>query len=228
MSQREAIHCPVRPIRPKPQIVTNHHYRSEGLAANLISQEAVLRVAECDIVFGCMDGVEGRHVLNRLATFYNLPYFDAGVRLDADGQAGIERIAGAVHYLQPGLSSLLSRGVYSMARVEAEEMQRSNPDMYRRQVKEGYLRGVEEDRPAVISVNMFFARAWEQHAMHPTRLVLHRPAEQRATDNTRRVRLPPPTEERHFLFWSPSIATMARWLSYSGFDAEKPLERVRC
>jgi hypothetical protein len=29
--------------------------------------------------------------------------------------------------------------------------------MYRRQVKEGYLRGVEEDRPAVISVNMFFA-----------------------------------------------------------------------
>jgi hypothetical protein len=128
-----------------------------ALQGNLISPEAVRRVAECDVVFGCMDGVEGRHMLNRLATFYTLPYFDVGVRLDADGKGGIDRIAGAVHYLQPGLSSLLSRGVYDMPRVEAEEMRRMNPDMYRLQVKEGYLRGVAEDRPAVITVNMFFA-----------------------------------------------------------------------
>jgi ThiF family/Prokaryotic homologs of the JAB domain len=124
---------------------------------NLIDPEVVRTVAECDIAFGCMDGVEGRHLLNRLATFYNMPYFDVGVRLDADGAGGIERIAGAVHYLQPGRSSLLSRNVYSMARVDAEEMRRTNPDLYRQQIKEGYLRGVEEDRPAVISVNMFFA-----------------------------------------------------------------------
>lgn len=124
--------------------------------SNLIEPNAVRSVAECDVAFGCMDGVEGRHLLNRLATFYSLPYFDVGVRLDADGTGGIERIAGALHYVQPGLSSLLSRGVYTMARVEAEEMRRTNPEMYRRQVKEGYLRGVEEDRPAVISINMFF------------------------------------------------------------------------
>jgi hypothetical protein len=124
---------------------------------NLINREAVARVAECDAVFGCMDGVEGRHMLNRLATFYTMPYFDVGVRLDADGKGGIDRIAGAVHYLQPGGSSLLSRGVYDMKRVEAEEMRRTNPEMYKQQLKEGYLRGVNEDRPAVISVNMFFA-----------------------------------------------------------------------
>ena len=127
------------------------------MRTNLISQEAVVRAAECDVVFGCMDGVEGRHLLNRLATFYTMPYFDVGVRLDADGRGGIDRIAGAVHYLQPGRSSLLSRGVYDMKRVEAEEMRRTNPEMYRQQINEGYLRGVVEDRPAVISVNMFFA-----------------------------------------------------------------------
>lgn len=127
------------------------------LHSNLINAQAVRRVAECDAVFGCTDGVEGRHLLNRLATFYTLPYFDVGVRLDADGVGGIERIAGAVHYLQPGLSSLLSRGVYNMARVEAEELHRTSPDMYRRQIKEGYIRGIQEDRPAVISVNMLFA-----------------------------------------------------------------------
>lgn len=128
------------------------------LQCNLvISPEAVKAVAECDIVFGCMDGVEGRHLLNRLATFYLIPYFDVGVRLDADGNGGIDRIAGAVHYLQPGRSSLLSRGVYDLARVDAEDMRRTDPEMYRRLVKEGYLRGVEEDRPAVISVNTLLA-----------------------------------------------------------------------
>jgi hypothetical protein len=127
------------------------------VAANLISPDVVRKVAECDVVFGCMDGAEGRHMLNRLATFYVLPYFDVGVRIDADGRGGIDSIAGAVHYLQPGLSSLLSRGSYDMKRVEAEEIRRTDLELYRRQVKEGYLRGVEEDRPAVISVNMFFA-----------------------------------------------------------------------
>lgn len=127
------------------------------IAENLISPLAVQRVAECDVAIGCMDGAEGRHLLNRLATFYTLPYIDVGVRLDADGHGGIDQIAGAVHYLQPGKSSLLSRGVYTMDRVNAEEIRRTNPELYRRRIKEGYLRGVEEDRPAVISVNMFFA-----------------------------------------------------------------------
>jgi len=127
------------------------------IVANLVSAEVVRRVAECDIVIGCMDGAEGRHMLNRLATFYTMPYFDVGVRLDADGKGGIDSISGAVHYIQPGLSSLLSRGAYDMKRVEAEEIRRTDPELYSRRVKEGYLRGVEEDRPAVISVNMFFA-----------------------------------------------------------------------
>ena len=127
------------------------------LHENLVQQNSVKAVAECDLVFGCMDGVEGRHMLNRLACFYTMPYFDVGVRLQADGDGGIDQIAGSVHYLQPGRSSLLSRGVYDMKRVNAEEIRRTNPEMHRRQEKEGYLRGVEEDRPAVISVNMFFA-----------------------------------------------------------------------
>ena len=127
------------------------------IAENLISSLAVQRVGECDLAFGCMDGAEGRHMLNRLSTFYTMPYIDVGVRLDADGNGGIEQIAGAVHYLQPGKSSLLSRGVYNLDRVNAEEIRRTNPELYRRRIKEGYLRGVEEDRPAVISVNMFFA-----------------------------------------------------------------------
>lgn len=127
------------------------------LPHNLMNRTCVSTVAGADAIFGCMDGVEGRHVLNRIATFYNQPYFDVGVRLDADGVGGIERIAGALHYLQPGLSSLLSRGLYSLAQVEAESLKRVNPEAYRQRRDEGYLRGIDEDRPAVVSVNALMA-----------------------------------------------------------------------
>lgn len=51
-----------------------------------MSPEAVHEVACCDVIFGCTDGAEARHLLNHIATFYSIPYFDVGVRLDADGQ----------------------------------------------------------------------------------------------------------------------------------------------
>jgi hypothetical protein len=142
------------------------------MPVNLASPEAILAVADCDVAFGCMDGTEGRHVLNRLATFYSLPYLDVGVRLDADGKGGISGISGAVHYLQPGGSSLLSRGVYSMDQVEAEGMRRTNPAIYRQQRGEGYLRGIAEDRPAVVTVNGIFASLAVQEFLariHPYR-----------------------------------------------------------
>jgi hypothetical protein len=127
------------------------------LQNNLITREAVLALSECDIVFGCMDGVEGRHFLNRLCTFYLIPYFDVGVRLAADGKGGISTINGSVHYLQPGRSSLFSRGMFDMEEVRAEGLHRLNPEVYDQQLRDGYIRGVRVDRPAVISVNAFFA-----------------------------------------------------------------------
>ncbi|WP_088255946.1 ThiF family adenylyltransferase [Fimbriiglobus ruber] len=127
------------------------------LQKNLVDSETVRRVAQCDVVFGCMDGAEGRNLLNRLATFYCLPYFDVGVRLEADGQGGVSQVCGGVHYLQPGGSSLLSRGVISSEDIEAEALRRSDPVEYERRFKVGYIRGVREDRPAVVSVNMHFA-----------------------------------------------------------------------
>lgn len=109
---------------------------------------------------------------NRIATFYSMPYIDVGVRLDADGRGGISGISGAIHYLQPGRSSLLSREVYTMDQVEAEGMRRTNADLYQRQRKEGYLRGIQEDRPAVVTINGTFASLAVQELLarlHPHR-----------------------------------------------------------
>lgn len=124
---------------------------------NLIDPAAVRAVAGCDVLFGCVDSVEARHVMNKLASMYLLPYFDLGVRLDADGKGGIDQACGSTHYLQPGGSSLHSRGVYTTEEVRAEGLRRTDQAAYAGLVKEGYVKGVRVDRPAVISVNMLVA-----------------------------------------------------------------------
>lgn len=131
------------------------------LQKNLWNPDVVREVAQCDVVFGCMDTVDGRFVLNTLATFYNMAYFDIGVRLDAvregEEKGRIREVCGTIHYLQPGRSSLMSRGLFTMAAVAAAGLRRNDPAAHALQVEDGYIAGVPAHRPAVISVNMLAA-----------------------------------------------------------------------
>lgn len=119
--------------------------------------EAIYAVAECDVVFGCMDGVVGRNILNRLSTFYLLPYFDVGVKLIADGKGGIDQISGSVHYFQPGKSSFFTRKVFTPERLRDETLRREDPAHYEEMLNRKYIEGVKEDRYAVISINMLYS-----------------------------------------------------------------------
>jgi hypothetical protein len=60
--------------------------------------------------FGRTDTVGGRYLLKALSSYYTIPYFDIGVRLDAvqdgAGKGRIREICGTVNYLPPGRSSL--------------------------------------------------------------------------------------------------------------------------
>lgn len=127
------------------------------IAENIVDVDVLKVLAQCDVIFGCMDGHEGRYILNTLATYYSVPYIDTGVLLEADGHGGVDQICGSVHYLQPDGSSLLSRKVISMERVHAEALQRTNPEYYKSQVEAKYIKGVRVSRPAVVSVNMYYA-----------------------------------------------------------------------
>ncbi len=121
---------------------------------NLFDDGEVIReIANSDVIFGCVDSVDGRHLLNQIATFYLIPYFDLGVKLVSDGQGGIDQIMGSVHYLQPGGSSLRTRGVYSEEELRAASMLRRDPDEYNTQKKSGYIVDVSVDSPAVVSIN---------------------------------------------------------------------------
>ncbi len=121
---------------------------------DLRDRRVLLELSTCDVVFGCMDSIDGRHILNKLASAYLIPYIDLGVRLDANQVGGVDSIWLAVHTLQPGGSSLKSRRVYDQADMEAAFMLRGSPEEYERMKKVGYVRNVDVERPAVISVNM--------------------------------------------------------------------------
>ncbi len=125
---------------------------------NLWHPDVIRSVAQCDIVFGCMDSVDGRYLLNAISSYYNIPYFDIGVRLLPDlrdGRNGIREICGTVNYIRPGRSSLLSRGLFNLRDVSQAGLRRNDPAAFEQQVNDGYIAGVENHRPAVITVNMF-------------------------------------------------------------------------
>jgi len=161
--------------RPKVEVLADA-VRAVGLgtiietyAKDLANQDVVKALAGCDFLFGCLDSADGRETLNRIASFYLVPYIDVGVRLDADGRGGIEQICCAVHYLLPGGSSLLSRGVITPEQVQAQALYRTNPEQYAALRKEGYIKGIAVDRPAVASINGFIAT----HAVNEMLARLH-------------------------------------------------------
>jgi hypothetical protein len=125
---------------------------------NLWDPDVIRAVAQRDVLIGCMDSIDGRYLLNLIATYYNIPYFDIGVRIDAvpagDEKGRIREVCGTINYLQPGRSSLMSRGLFSMRDVAAAGLRRNDPAAHAHQIKDGYIKGVQGHRPAVISVNM--------------------------------------------------------------------------
>lgn len=146
----------------------------EPFNRDLLDREVLEALSTCDLLFGCMDSVEGRHVLNKLASTYVIPLIDVGVRIDADGNGGIDSVWLAVHTMLPGGSSLLSRRVYSQEDLHAAFLKRTDPTAYEQQRKAGYVKGVMVDRPAVISINMEAAGAAVNEflaRLHPYRAV---------------------------------------------------------
>jgi hypothetical protein len=116
--------------------------------------EAINELASCDFLFGCMDSIDGRHLLNMIASFYLIPYIDIGVKLISDKKGGIDQIFGSIHYIQPGKSSLRTRGVYNHEELRAASLHRIDPKEFKEQRKSGYITDIVVEAPAVISINM--------------------------------------------------------------------------
>jgi hypothetical protein len=58
-------------------------YRGDGVAipvpVSIVTRDAVLAAAQCDVVFCCVDTLEARHIADLLAVSFLLPLLDVGV-----------------------------------------------------------------------------------------------------------------------------------------------------
>jgi molybdopterin/thiamine biosynthesis adenylyltransferase len=103
------------------------------------------RLLHCDVIIGCTDNQWSRTVLNALAYQYYVPVVDLGVELQASGAMG-----GRVSWLTPGSACLWCMNVLDPQRVRAEQVPKAT---LQDEVARGYLQGIDEPAPAVVSIN---------------------------------------------------------------------------
>ncbi len=141
-------------------------HRGEGVAipvaASVTTREAVLAAAQCDVLFCCVDTLEARHMADRIAAAFLLPLFDVGVVIPVrrSGQAfAIADVCGRIDYVQPGGATLQDRGVYTPESLRGKYLRAVAPGAHQQELEAGYLKGLVEEAPAVITLNMRAASA---------------------------------------------------------------------
>jgi hypothetical protein len=151
-------------------------YRGEGVAEaiplSILTREAVIAAGQCDVLFCCVDSLEARQLADLIATAYLIPLFDVGVVIpvrDSGGVPAIGDVCGRIDYVQPGRSTLRDRGVYTPESLRAEYLRNAAPEALRKEIDAGYIPGIIDEAPAVITLNMrasaacmneFIARAY--------------------------------------------------------------------
>ena len=65
----------------------------------------------------------------------------------------------SVDYVQPGRSTLGDRGVYTRRVLRGEYLRKVAPDAHRQELEAGYIKGLIEEAPSVITLNMRAAAA---------------------------------------------------------------------
>jgi molybdopterin/thiamine biosynthesis adenylyltransferase len=103
------------------------------------------QLLDCDVVIGCTDNQWSRTVLNQIAYQYYVPVLDLGVELQPGGAMG-----GRVSWLAPGSACLWCAGILDAAQVRAEQLP---AELAAAERERGYISGVEEPAPAVVSIN---------------------------------------------------------------------------
>lgn len=138
----------------KVQVVAAHLKAIAAVSVHAITKSAVgqsvlMELRDRDIIFLCVDNDRTRAILNRFAHQYLIPVIDIGTRLDGR-QGKITAAAGRVSVVGSGLVCLRCSHHISEERIRAESM----PLEERRQLeKEGYIMGIDEPAPAVVTIN---------------------------------------------------------------------------
>ncbi|WP_254824240.1 HesA/MoeB/ThiF family protein [Haloglomus halophilum] len=142
--------------KPKVEAVREHAWRSSPADIDVTAvaepvQEVPERLADCDLVVGCVDRVSARSFCNEWAVKHLTYYVDAGVRIDTTDDR-VVGMTGYVHLVAPGSTACfdcLGRHDQEAARIE-----RLSPDEREAELERGYIDTEQvSPEPAVIHLN---------------------------------------------------------------------------
>ena len=139
-SKVEAVRRHLRGINPHGRIRAFRGDVTEAVTSRLLLDR--------DVIFACTDDHWGRAVLNQIAYQYVIPVVNLGVAIDGP-EGTITGAIGVVQVLRPGLGCLWCGNYLNSERIRAESLR---PDERRKLEAEGYLRGLSERAPSVVTI----------------------------------------------------------------------------
>jgi len=146
-----ASHLDARLRRPKTRVAHRLARHVGGpsrvieVNSSVTDETTARRLLDCDVIVGCTDDQWSRMVLNALGYQFYVPVLDLGVELQTSGAMG-----GRVTWLAPGSPCLWCLNVLDAQRVRVEQLP---PATLRAELTRGYVQGLEEPAPAVVSIN---------------------------------------------------------------------------
>ncbi len=124
----------------------------EVLPMDVRTHLATQALLDSDLVIATTDTHSARSYINQLSYQYLLPVIDIGVKIGTSKTGVVSGMPAEVRVLLPDTGCLWCRGVLDADRIRAENL----PEEERRaQSYEGYIQGVDEPQPSVISLNFF-------------------------------------------------------------------------
>lgn len=138
-----------RAHRPEIEIVR--------IATPISDEAAIIAASGADVLFCCVDTMEGRLYCDLIAEACLLPLIDIGVMIPTrkgEHEVEVADVIARIDYVYPGGATLRDRGEITGEGLREEELFRTDPETYARNLREGYIRGVAEEAPSVIALNM--------------------------------------------------------------------------
>lgn len=140
--------------------ILKRHIESFGLGTSISlvqdwvsANKSIEHLKTSDLIFGCTDDHAGRILLNRFAYFYLVPVIDMGLVISVSNSTPpeVQDLQGRITYLFPGNDCLITKEVIHQDNAIAENLKRSNPQLYQGLKKEAYVIGEGNPAPSVVT-----------------------------------------------------------------------------
>ncbi|WP_310622408.1 ThiF family adenylyltransferase [Flexibacterium corallicola] len=149
-SKVEMMAVAIRQYSPKVKVIT--------IQGSIEEVDAIIAASAADIIFSCVDRMTGRSFAELLAQSCLIPLIDLGVtiptRKDPAGISHIADVCGRIDYVWPGGPNLTDRNVVTPEGLRREYLETNAPETAQRELDAGYLKGVHEEAPSVMALNM--------------------------------------------------------------------------